>query len=220
MAGRRLLAIATVVRMDISGDQPASVRRLTIGASGGTKATMITLAIMLLCLLGFAASIVTALGSFLSGGADAGFPTLVGVVVGVLFFLGAAGLLAGSVLKVWRTAYWIEGTTLVHRAALRTRRVDLATADVAGDTIVASERSGNNSWRTVTSAAIRAHDRRTGVVIKAPVRTPGRGRLPSNELVALADAIMQGRRADDPGYASAEAVASRLRELAADPFPV
>jgi hypothetical protein len=206
--------------MDTSGDQQASVRRLTIGASGASKATMVTLAVMLLCLLGLVASIVTALGSLFSGGADAQFPTLTGVIVGVLFFLGAVVLLAGAVLKVWRTAYWLEGTTLVHRTAMSTRRVDLATAEVAGDTIVGSEHLGNNTWRTVTSAAIRARDPGTGVTLKVPVRTPGRGRLPSYELVALADAIMHARRADDAGYASAEAVASRLRELAADPFPV
>jgi hypothetical protein len=206
--------------MDISGGEAAPVRRLTIGASSGSKATVITLAIVLLCLLGFVATIVTAIGSFLGGGADAGVPTLLGVVVGVIFFLAAGGLLAGTVLKVWRTAYWLEGTTLAHRAAMSTKRVDLATAEVAGDTIVGSERTGDHTWRTVTSAAIRARDPRTGVVIKVPVRTPGRGRLPSHELVGLADAIMQGRRGDDPGYEAAEAIASRLRDLAADPFPV
>jgi hypothetical protein len=203
--------------MDSSGGKETSLRRLTIGASVGSKATTVTLAIVLLCLLGLLASLVPALGSLLFGGFSTGIPTMVGIWVGVAFFLGAMALVVGVVLKVWRTAFWLEGTTLVHRTAVRTRRVDLATAEVSEGTIVESAPTAHRTWRTVTSAAIKARDPQTGAVITAPVRTPARGRLPSVELVALADAIMAGRRAEDPAYVSAEAIAARLRDLAADP---
>ena len=65
--------------------------------------------------------------------------------------------------------------------------------------------------------ALAARDRATGQEIKIPLRWMGR-LLPANELNALADAMMFGRQPSDPNYPTASALATRMREMAADPF--
>jgi hypothetical protein len=48
----------------------------------------------------------------------------------------------------------------------------------------------------------------------------GLKRLPSNELTALAGAMMSGRRPSDPDYPTVSALADSIRQMAASPFPV
>jgi len=206
--------------MDVPRYSARPVRRLTIGPSARSRATVVTLGVMLLCGGCFLASIVAVTGSYLTGAGGYGELNLPGIALGSLAGLGLAGFATFGIVKVFRTAFWLEGTTVVLRGAFSTRRVNLATAEVAGDAIVVTESTGHYTWRSVISSAVRARDARTGVTIRIPVRTEGRGRLPSDELAAIADAIMAGRLAESAGYTQAEVLARALHEMADTPFPV
>jgi hypothetical protein len=213
--------------------------RLSIGASGGAKIAIVVIsmfaigiALLFVALTWFAGSL---LSDFVSGMDTSGGPVapgdpapdITGTAGVVTTVLRGSSLCALPVLAVFgfvalrtlRGAAWLEGTTAVMRGALSTRRVNLATAAVRGDTVTHTQTHG--SWRYIYSiAAVAAKDPATGREIKIPLRGQGLKRLPAAELEALAGAIMAGRRRGDAGYAEAEAVASALVQMAANPFPV
>jgi hypothetical protein len=164
--------------------------------------------------------VVTSLTYVLTGEAARGEQTSTPAVVGVVAGLAFAALVGVLMLEIGRAGFWLEGTVVVARRALRTRRVDLATAEVTGDTVTTPLSLGNRNLTTIVSAAVRARDPRTGVTILIPVRTPGRSRLPADELTAIADAIMSRRQPGELGYPQAESLAHELRQLASAPFPI
>lgn len=140
-------------------------------------------------------------------------------IAGLVCALPFALFFGYLVLRMLRSRAWLDGTTLVQQGALSRRRVDLATADVTGDTVTHTGTSGQYRY-IYTIAAVAARDPSTGARVKIPLRAQGLKRLPAGELVALADAIMVTRRPGAPSFANAAAIATRLREMAANPFPV
>ncbi|WP_433285381.1 hypothetical protein [Micromonospora sp. CA-244673] len=117
------------------------------------------------------------------------------------------------VLRVLRTAAWLDGTRASVRGALGTRTVDLAAAEVRGGTI--AHRVGDDGVVRVPSLI--ARDRDTGRRVTIPLQGPGLGNLPPYELRALAEAMTAGRP-DQGRDADAHALAGRLRAMAADPL--
>jgi hypothetical protein len=134
---------------------------------------------------------------------SSGAAVTVGLVVALLFGLA----LLTRLLALLRSAAWLEGSTLVVRGALRSRRCDLATA----------VRFSRYTTKFGVPMLI-AHDGRTGRRIRLPLRDPGAARASSPgqlfappKLYALADAIVAGGRRTDP---EAVQVANSLRALA------
>ncbi|MEO3770177.1 hypothetical protein [Micromonospora sp. B9E7] len=121
------------------------------------------------------------------------------------------------VLRVLRTAAWLDGSQVRVRGAFRTRTVDLATAriDVAG---VPHREVGDDAPMVGQRlrAAITATDRASARRVTIPLRGMGLDSLPPLELRALADAITTGRPADGRDD-DAHAVADQLHRLAAHP---
>ncbi|MET7965367.1 hypothetical protein [Micromonospora sp. NPDC005305] len=117
------------------------------------------------------------------------------------------------VLRVLRTAAWLDGTRASVRGALGTRTVDLATAEVRGGTI--AHRPGDDGVVRVPSLI--ARDRDSGRRVTIPLQGPGLGDLPPSELRALAEAITAGRP-DRGRDAEAHALAGRLRHMAGNPL--
>jgi hypothetical protein len=109
------------------------------------------------------------------------------------------------------------------RGAFTTKRVDLSTADVQGDTVQYRQHHTGPMANYVTVysiPALAARDRRTGTKIKIPMRGQGLKRLPSDQLRALVNAMMSGRSQGDPNYRTAAALADSMLSMAANPFPV
>ncbi|WP_422738445.1 hypothetical protein ACN263_03890 [Micromonospora sp. WMMD729] len=122
-------------------------------------------------------------------------------------FLGLCGLpfvLLGVylVLRVLRTAAWLDGSRVHLRGALRSRSVDLATARVDPESYRGTEGG---------PPAIVVHDRVSGQRATIPLRGMGLPVLPPSELRALADAFVAGGPEVAP---DARAVAAHLRRLA------
>lgn len=133
-------------------------------------------------------------------------------------FVGLCGLpvvLLGLylLLRVLRTAAWLDGTRASVRGALGTRTVDLATAEVRGGALV--HRVGDGA--AVRVPTLIARDRDSGRQITVPLRGMGLAALPPSELRALADAITAGRPTGGRD-ADAHALAGQLRTMAADPL--
>jgi hypothetical protein len=135
--------------------------------------------------------------------------------LGPVRFAGLAGVpfaLLGAyvVLRVLRTAVWLDGTTLLARRALGTRSVDLARADVHVEQVTSRTTDGGRL-----------------VIAQIPTlvaRDPGSGRrvtvmlrLPGYELRRLADAMTLGRSALGRD-ADAHVIAGQLREIADNPL--
>ncbi|MGI5525647.1 hypothetical protein ACQEUX_32545 [Micromonospora sp. CA-259024] len=135
-------------------------------------------------------------------------------------FIGLCGLpfvLLGVylVLRVLRTAAWLDGSRVRVRGAFRTRTVDLATARIdagpesyreAGDDASA----GGRRVRTII-----ATDQESTRRVTIPLRGMGLDSLPPSELRALADAMTTGRVDGRDG--DARAVAAHLHHLAEHP---
>jgi hypothetical protein len=160
--------------------------------------------------LGFlAAGLVTAVSSASTvGTGKPPSPNAAGVTVGLVVALVFGLVLLTRLLALLRSAAWLEGSTLVVRGALRSRRYDLATA------------VGFSRYTTRSGVPMLiAHDGRTGRKIRLPLRDPGTARASAPgqlfsppKLYALADAIAAGGRRTDPGAVQA---ANSLRALAA-----
>ncbi len=117
-------------------------------------------------------------------------------------------------IRVLRYDGWLDGTRAYVRGAFRTRSADLSRAQlsVGWRTEAAGPGDGRTRYRTPTLDAYEPPAR----PLRIPLRGQGMAWLPPPQLEALADAIMAGRSAADP----AARIATRLRELAADPFAV
>ncbi|MCW3839306.1 hypothetical protein ONA70_04240 [Micromonospora yasonensis] len=132
-------------------------------------------------------------------------------------FVGLCGLpvvLLGLylLLRVLRTAAWLDGTRASVRGALGSRTVDLATAEVQGGAVV--HRAGDAGVRV---PSLVARDRDSGRRITIPLQGMGLATLPPYELRALADAITAGRPAEGRD-ADAHALARQLRTMADNPL--
>ncbi|MEU1642551.1 hypothetical protein ABZ422_07525 [Micromonospora zamorensis] len=139
--------------------------------------------------------------------------------VPVVGLCGLPFLLLGVylVLRVLRTAAWLEGSRARVRGAFTTRTVDLATARI--DTAKLSYRGTGEDDTPMIGQRLRAivaTDRASNRRVIIPLRGMGLGSLPPPELRALADAITTGRPVD--GRDDAHTVADQLRRLAAHPL--
>ncbi|MFJ8577132.1 hypothetical protein [Micromonospora sp. NPDC093277] len=137
---------------------------------------------------------------------------------GPIRFVGLCGLpfvLLGLylLLRMLRTAAWLDGTRASVRGAFGTRTVDLATADVDGGTI--AYQAGRDA--VVPASTVVAHDRDTGRRVTIPLQGMGLATLPPYQLRALADAMTAGR----PNYgtdADVHLLAGQLRTMADHPL--
>ncbi|SBT52310.1 hypothetical protein [Micromonospora auratinigra] len=133
-------------------------------------------------------------------------------------FVGLCGLpmvLLGLylLLRVLRTAAWLEGTHASVRGAFGTRTVDLATAEVQGGAVV--RQAGEHA--VVRVPTLVARDRDSGRRVTIPLQGMGLATLPPYELRALADAISTGRT-DQGRDADAHVLAGQLRTMAGNPL--
>ncbi|MEU7589052.1 hypothetical protein AB0A95_22510 [Micromonospora sp. NPDC049230] len=136
-------------------------------------------------------------------------------------FIGLCGLpfvLLGIylVLRVLRTAAWLEGSHVRVRGAFRTRGVDLATARIDAAALSYDEPGDDIPAPRQRTAAIIATDPADGRRVTVALRGMGLASLPPSELRALADAITTGRPADGRD-GDAHAVARQLRRRAEHP---
>ncbi|MGC5286992.1 hypothetical protein [Micromonospora sp. DT231] len=136
-------------------------------------------------------------------------------------FIGLCGLpfvLLGIylVLRVLRTAAWLDGSHVRVRGALRTHRVDLATARIDATELSDREAADDFPADRRRAPAIIATDRSDGRRVTVALQGMGLTSLPPSELRALADAITTGRPVDGRD-GDAHAVARQLRRLAEHP---
>ncbi|MEV6842336.1 hypothetical protein [Actinoplanes sp. NPDC051411] len=135
--------------------------------------------------------------------------------LGPIRFVGLIGLpfaLLGLylIVRVLRTAAWLDGPTLHLRYALTTRSANLSTADVSIDQITRrTTDDGRPVIRQVPTLAAKDVD------APAPIRLPLL--LPATELRALADAIATGR-APEGRDRDARRTANQLRAAADNPL--
>ncbi|MEV4415410.1 hypothetical protein [Catellatospora sp. NPDC049609] len=119
-------------------------------------------------------------------------------------------------LRVWRTAAWLDGTVLTVRGALSSKTADLSTSIVNGGSRLQAVGAGDS--RTLHRVQVlQVADPRSGVQLTLPLRGAGLAMLPAGQLTALADAITRGRSRTE-ATESSFVVADRLREFARDPF--
>ncbi|RZU73457.1 hypothetical protein EV384_1861 [Micromonospora kangleipakensis] len=145
----------------------------------------------------------------LAGGTETPGPGRLIGLCGVPFVLLGLYL----VLRVLRTAAWLEETRASVRGALGTRTVDLATAEVTAGAV--AQRIGDES--VVRVPTVVARDRGTGRRVTIPLQGMGLATLPPYELRALADAITAGRPTGGRD-ADAHVLAGQLRTMAGNPL--
>ncbi|MCG5441014.1 hypothetical protein [Micromonospora foliorum] len=136
-------------------------------------------------------------------------------------FIGLCGLpfvLLGLylVLRVLRTAAWLDGSRARVRGALRTRIVDLATARIESGAVSYREADDDGPAGEPQVRAIHATDPGSARGVTIPLRGMGLPVLPPSELRALVEAITTGRPSDER-VGDARAVADHLRRLAERP---
>lgn len=132
--------------------------------------------------------------------------------VGPMRLLGLVGvpvILLGLyiALKSLRTAAWLDGTTVAVRGALRTKKVDLARADVSGSSYTLRRDVGTSRASIERVPQLIARDPDNGRTVTIPLRGIGTAQLPDWELRALAEAIRPGTP-----------VAAQLRTMADNPL--
>ena len=222
------------------GSQSRPPIRLSVGASTAVKVLVVVIGLVGLLLSGLFVAIAWFGGtlardilrrfedSSAPGDPGASLAENAGVVGSIFTVFGFCALpfalLLGYVLLLTlRRSAWLQGTTVTMRGAFTTKRVDLSTADVQGDTVSYRQRHTGPMANYVTVyivPALAARDRRTGTKIKIPMRGQGLKRLPSDQLRALVNAMMSGRTQSDPNYPTAAALADSMLSMAANPFPV
>jgi|GEM_PF-5530258 len=182
---------------------PASLR-LSVGISAVRKATvgvLIGLAFVVLLPLGVLAG---------SGLAQSGLDVL---AVGGPLMLGFLGLIllaviAWGVSNAVRNSAYLQGTELVVRKALRTQRVDLATARVLRLT---QSQSGWHSRPLVPTLEARDDVQQRSLMVHFGLHRDGF--LPLYEVQALVAAIQAGSRVDVSAY-QAERTIQDLHRIA------
>jgi hypothetical protein len=200
---------------------------LSVGLSSGHRATALFFAVFLMLfgavfssMAAFIGGLVTyddftgevTFGSGSSGYPDPGGPAdgMATVIGGAFVLIGLLVIVAGvtAVLRALRTAAWLDGTRVHVRGAYRTRVVDLATAYVSQG---AAKRQVGHS--IVSTPTLEARDPATGRRVTVPLEGVDAGRLPPNELRALADAMTRGRGGSDDDH-DVHRLAESLRERA------
>lgn len=212
--------------------------KLSIGASGAVKAITLVIAVIMLGISAFVALVAygiaygaqTAVTSSLNDGQwhldkdgklvpGPGPDEPVGGAAATIGWTAAAcallvALFAGYlILRVLRTSAWLEGSMLHVRGALRTKKLDLATAAISGGSKLQS--AGDRSVQRVE--LIKAADPASGKSVTLPLRGRGSELLPAEELRMLANAITN-TRVRSGLEDSAFVVAEHLRGFARDPF--
>lgn len=137
-------------------------------------------------------------------------------------FIGLVGIpvmLLGLylVLQVLRSAAWLDGTRAQVRGALRTRTVDLSTAEVTAGA-VSYRRNPDTSYESVHRVpTIIAREPGSGRRVTIALQGIGLAPLPPHELRALADAMTAGRStAGRDG--DVHTLAAQLRTMAKNPL--
>ncbi|MFI7597206.1 hypothetical protein [Actinoplanes sp. NPDC049681] len=110
-------------------------------------------------------------------------------------------------LRTLRTAAWLDGTTVSVRGALRTKKIDLARAEVSGGSYTLRRNVGTSYASVERVPQLIARDPDSGRTVTIPLRGIGTAQLPSSELRGLADAMRPGTP-----------VAADLRKMADDPL--
>ncbi|WP_327042728.1 hypothetical protein OG400_11550 [Micromonospora ureilytica] len=136
-------------------------------------------------------------------------------------FIGLCGLpfvLLGLylVLRVLRTAAWLDGSRVRVRGALRTRTVDLATARVESGAVSYREADDDGPAGGPQVRAILVTDPGSTQGVTIPLRGMGLPSLPPSELRALAEAITTARPGDGRD-GDAHAVVDHLHRMAERP---
>ncbi|MBQ0976647.1 MULTISPECIES: hypothetical protein [Micromonospora] len=139
-------------------------------------------------------------------------------------FLGLCGLpiaLLGLylVLRVLRTAAWLDGTRARVRGAFGSHTVDLATAEVGAGMVSYRDTGDDRPGSVQRVPTIVARDAGTGRRVTIPLRGMGLATLPPYELRALADAMTAGRPTSGRD-GDAHALAGQLRAMAERPLGV
>jgi hypothetical protein len=148
---------------------------------------------------------------------SAGFPSagLPDSGLGPIRFVGLIGVpfaLIGlyMIIRVLRTAAWLDRTTLRVRHATTTRQANLATAEVSIDLI--TRRTTDDGHPTIRQVpTLIARDADASTAVRLPLQ------LPVSELRALADAIATAR-APEGRDREALQVADQLRTAAENPL--
>jgi hypothetical protein len=173
--------------------------RLSIGANSGTKVfAFVVAAAMIATDIFFVLLGVMVVSDQVAKRAHDWVVTAAVMLVLLSVPIYVVSVVAYAMLGVATTRTWLDGTTLSMRVGFRTTSVDLATADIhcgsQGKTLI-------------------ARDPRSGSTLTLTLRGPGSVRLPSAQLLAVAEAISHGQAPvtseEDPLV-----VAERLRELA------
>jgi hypothetical protein len=135
-------------------------------------------------------------------------------------WFGAAGLVVGGgfaliglsvAMRSLRAASWLEGTVLRVRGAFRTRRIDLATADVTLGTV--TQAVDDNHYHRVPTLV--ARDPASGRRVRLSLSGTGMDRLPPAELRAVAGAVTTARPVSE---VDAWRVAAHLQQMADNPL--
>jgi len=135
-----------------------------------------------------------------------------GIAISVSMFVIISPVLLWAVLKLLRYGAWLEGTTLVVRSSLVTRRCDLATTpELYLDSIPPPFLSTIGRIPRLV-----AKDANTRSVVHLPLRNVTGQILPPTQLRALAAAISAGAR-PPPNDHDAAQVTRGLTELADNP---
>ncbi|MET8119025.1 hypothetical protein [Micromonospora sp. NPDC005189] len=121
------------------------------------------------------------------------------------------------VLRVLRTAAWLDGSRARVRGAFRTHTVDLATARIDAGVVSYREAGDDYPAGRQRVPTIIATDQESARRVIIPLRGMGLASLPPSELRALAEAITTGRPVDGRD-GDAHTVAAQLHRLAEHPL--
>ncbi len=120
------------------------------------------------------------------------------------------------ILRVVRSAAWLEGSRLFVRGAVLTKSADLATSTLSAGSTTQATGAGDGQV-AVSVQSLSATDPETNKRVSIPVKRNGATILPSDQLSMLANAITNARtKTDDKDPAFV--IAGRLRDFANDPF--
>ncbi|MFB4297870.1 hypothetical protein [Actinomadura sp. NTSP31] len=181
---------------------PPGRMRLTLGPGPLTWAAFTVMLVLLVPVWGVGLVVLT----IAFGGWGTGF--FVALPLSLVVLAPAVVLSA----RIYRRAWWLDGTVLVQRKVRGELRCDLSTAQVAAEAAPAILLRGPELLPRLVAG------QRGRQPLRLWLRDPDRRRalLPAAELLALAQAVSHGRE-DDPRIAP---IAEGLRALAADPSAV
>lgn len=179
--------------------------RLDVGWGAGARAMAVAVGVLVLLAVVVAVALVSAILATASGSTAVAVAAAV-VVGGALLYLDLL-----IVLGVLRPGARLEGTLLVVTDRLRSRRCDLAAAEVSLDAIGERHIGGNHAG-LVDVPLLLASEPRTNRTATLRLRTRRGLLLPADQLDALAAAIEAGTR-PEPAESRAREVAALIRQL-------